>query len=148
MPVRSAETRRADTVRRLETDADVWIASSGEDGAPHLVPLSLAWDGERILVATPADTVTARNAGARGMVRAALDSASDVVIVDASVEVLDFDRVDPDTVAAYVGRVGWDPRDEPGRWSLLRLTPTRVLTWRGVEEITGRTIMRDGAWIG
>ncbi|MGI9644893.1 MAG: pyridoxamine 5'-phosphate oxidase family protein, partial [Ilumatobacteraceae bacterium] len=62
MTIRTTESRISDSIRRLETDADVWIATSGPDGTPHLVPLSLAWDGERILVATPADTATARNA--------------------------------------------------------------------------------------
>ena len=146
MPTRSPSRRRADAVHRLQTDPDVWVATSSAGGLPHLVPLSLAWDGDHVLVATPSHTVTVRNAVASGTVRAALDSASDVVIVDATVEVLDFDSVDPHTAASYVGRVGWDPRDEPGEWSLLVLTPTRVLAWRGVAEIEDRTIMRDGVW--
>jgi hypothetical protein len=48
---RSLAQRKADTVAKLGTPAiDVWVASaSGSD--PHLVPLSLAWLDDRVVVA-------------------------------------------------------------------------------------------------
>jgi Pyridoxamine 5'-phosphate oxidase len=109
--MRSASQRKADALLRLERDANVWIATSSADGQPHLVPLSLAWDGLHMLVATPSVTPTARNAAATGVCKASLDSADDVVIIDADVEVVDFASSDPETVARYVERVGWNPAD-------------------------------------
>jgi hypothetical protein len=53
---RSRAQRRRDTEHRLTHDIDVWVASASADGAPYLVPLSLDWDGEALLVATPTDT--------------------------------------------------------------------------------------------
>jgi hypothetical protein len=144
--MRSASQRRADALLRLEQDANVWIATSSADGQPHLVPLSLAWDGRRILVATPSVTPTARNAAATGVCKASLDSAEDVVLIDADVEVVDFASVDPDTTARYVERVGWNPADEAGEWSLLIVEPRTVRAWNSVDEISGRTIMRQGQW--
>lgn len=114
---------------------------------PHLVPLSLAWDGAAILVATPANTLTARNASVSGRLRASLQDADDVVVLDTSVVVMTFADVDEPTAAAYVERVGWDPREEVGEWWLLVLTPTRVQAWNGIHEDNGRTIMRDGRWV-
>jgi len=134
-------------LHRLESDPNVWIATGGPDGVPHLVPLSLAWSGEQILVATPTDSVTVRNASATGAVRAALDSADDVVIVDATAEAIALGDADPDTMRAFVDRVGWDPGAESGEWSLVVLSPTRIQAWRNVGEIEGRTVMRDGNWI-
>jgi predicted pyridoxine 5'-phosphate oxidase superfamily flavin-nucleotide-binding protein len=145
--IRSTEERRQQARHRLETDANVWIATADADGTPHLVPLSLVWDGERVLVATPTTSRTVRNATASGRARLALDSADDVVILDTRVEAIDFAAADPDVIARYTARAGWDPRDEPGAWTLLLLTPRTVLAWRDVFEIPGRTIMRDGAWI-
>jgi AraC-like DNA-binding protein len=49
--------RRVDTLARLESDADVSVAASA--GRPHLVPLSLAWDGAHVILATPAASPTA-----------------------------------------------------------------------------------------
>lgn len=144
--MRSTEQRVADTLRRLNTDANVWVASA-VDGRPHLVPLSLAWDGERLLVATPADTPTARNLSASGQAKVTLDSADDVVLIEADATVASFDESDETTVGAYIDRVGWDPRNEPGTWVLIALTPSVTRAWNGVREINGRTIMRDGAWL-
>jgi hypothetical protein len=144
--MRSASQRKADAIVRLERDANVWIATASAGGQPHLVPLSLAWDGRCILVATPSVTPTARNAAATGVCKASLDSADDVVLIDADVEVVDFAGADPETAERYVERVGWSPADEPGEWSLLILEPRTIRAWSGVDEIAGRTIMRHGLW--
>lgn len=144
--MRNASERKADSLRRLERDPNVWIATSSADGQPHLVPLSLAWDGLRMLVATPSGMPTARNAAATGVCKASLDSAVDVVLIDADVEVVDFASVDPETAARFVERVGWNPADEPGVWSLLILDPKTIRAWNSENEISDRTIMRNGQW--
>lgn len=144
--MRSAEQRKSEAIKRLEQDPNVWIATASSDGVPHLVPLSLAWDGTHLLVATPSNTPTARNAAASGVVRAALDSAVEVVLIEASVEVIDFTDADEVTTHTYVERVGWNPTDESGDWSLLIATPRTIRSWANVSEISGRTIMRDGNW--
>jgi hypothetical protein len=49
--------------------------------------------------------------------------------------------------AAYVAQADWDPRGSAG-YVFLVLRPVRVQAWREVNEIPGRTLMRDGAWLG
>src|SRR5580704_10958743 len=85
--MRTVSERRADTVGRLEHDADGWAATANA-GRPHLVPLSLAWDGARVILATPADSPTARNAAASGDISLALGTSRDVTIIQAAVEVV------------------------------------------------------------
>ena len=46
--------RRSDTEQRLAHDVDVWVATASAEGVPYLVPLSFDWDGEALLLATPA----------------------------------------------------------------------------------------------
>ncbi|MEM9651662.1 MAG: pyridoxamine 5'-phosphate oxidase family protein [Actinomycetota bacterium] len=145
--MRSLSERKAHAVARLEGDTNVWVATGSADGVPHMVPLSLAWDGTRVLVATPTDSPTVRNAAASGLVKAALDSADDVVLIDGTVDVVDFARADPAEAHAYVTRVGWNPADQDGDWSLLRIQPRTIRVWNGVAEIQGRTILRGGAWL-
>lgn len=147
MPKRPSSQRKEDALGRLRTEPNVWVATASLAGQPHLVPLSLAWLGDAIVVATPTDTPTVRNAAASGRARATLDSADDVVIFDTEVSVEAIESADPALVEDYVRRVGWDPRNNPGSWSILTLTPERVQVWNGVEEITGRTIMRNGTWM-
>ena len=63
---RTREQRKADTLAKLSAPAaDVWVATPPRmlAGTPaaYLVPLSLAWLDERVVLATEADSVTARN---------------------------------------------------------------------------------------
>lgn len=132
---------------RLETEANVWLATASSEGIPHLVPLSLAWIDGQIVVATPVDTPTVDNVVANGRARASLDSADDVVIIDADVVVHPYDDVEAALTGRYVDRVGWDPKTNPGTWCLLVLTPRRGQAWNGPGEIAGRTIIRDGRWL-
>jgi hypothetical protein len=148
MASRSTATRIADTRRRLESEPDVWIATASAEGVPHLIPLSLAWDGSQILVATPPDSPTVMNIVATGLARASLADTDDVVIINASAAVAPFEETPGDVVDFFVEAAGWDPRKEEGRWSLLTLTPRMIHAWKGEPELVGRTIMRRGAWVG
>jgi len=147
MPNRTIAERAAHARNRLSSDHNVWISTGSQDGIPHLVPLSLAWLDGAIVVATPSTTPTARNARASGRARAALDNADDVVIFDTDVETQPFDDAPTAMVNGYIESVGWDPRDNPGSWSLLVLRPRTAHVWNGPAEIDGRTIIRDGRWL-
>ncbi|HYF72806.1 MAG TPA: hypothetical protein VD864_08285 [Nocardioides sp.] len=47
---------------------------------------------------------------------------------------------------AYAAQADWDPRGSAG-YVYLVLRPERVQAWREADEIAGRTLMRDGAWL-
>jgi pyridoxamine 5'-phosphate oxidase-like protein len=147
MTNRPTSARISATLERLNSESNVWVATSSVSGIPHLVPLSLAWYDDVILVATPSNTPTARNILATGRARASLDSAEDVAIFETVAETTSFADASEGTKAAYVSRVGWNPNDEAGDWSLISLTPRLIHAWNGVAEIQGRTIMQDGEWI-
>lgn len=147
MTERPIKTRIADTIRRLESEPDIWIATSSVDGLPHLVPLSLVWDGRRILLSTPPTTPTVRNIVATGWARASLADTDDVVIVSASAAATPFATAAPEIVDLFVDRAGWDPRGQPGEWSLITLTPEAIFAWKGEPELAGRMIMRKGKWV-
>lgn len=125
----------------------MWIATASADGVPHLIPLSLAWDGSQILLATPPESPTARNIVATGWARASLADTDDVVIVVAAAAATPFEQTPVEVAEFFAEAAGWDPRREGGRWSLLTLTPETVHAWKGEPELAGRTIMRDGAWV-
>jgi len=146
-PARSRRQRRRDTEHRLAHDVDAWVASASADGAPYLVPLSFDWDGEALLVATPAGSPTGRNLASCRAARVALGHTRDVCMIDAEVEVLDIGALPADRAERFVARTGFDPRplDPPYRW--FRLTPRRIQAWREVNELAGRELMRDGRWV-
>jgi hypothetical protein len=144
---RSRAERRRDTEHRLAHDVDVWVASASADGVPYLVPLSFDWDGEALLVATPADSPTGRNLAATRTVRLGLGQTRDVSMIDGDVEVLEIDALPPEQGDRFASRSGFDPREltTPYRW--FRIVPRRMQAWREVNELSDRTLMRDGRWL-
>ena len=144
---RSRSQRRGDTEHRLAHDVDVWVATASADGAPYLVPLSFDWDGEALLVATPADSPTGSNLAATRTARLGLGHTRDVSMIDGDVEVLELDALAQEPAARFAARSGFDPRmeDTPYRW--FRITPRRIHAWREANELPGRVLMRDGQWL-
>jgi hypothetical protein len=144
---RDGRTRKADTLAMLTTPAiDAWVASASESGRAHLVPLSLAWvDGQAVL-AVPETSITARNLAGSGRARLAVGPTRDVVMIDAHLDRAVAVGDDEELGEAYAAQADWDPRRDSG-YVFLVLRPVRLQAWRESDEIEGRTLMRDGAWI-
>jgi hypothetical protein len=144
---RTRAQRRRDTEHRLGHDVDLWVASASSDGVPYLVPLSFDWDGEALLLATPAGSPTGRNLAATGTVRLGLGDTRDVSMIDGDVEVLELDALAPEQGDRFAARTGFDPRPlaTPYRW--FRISPRRIQAWREVDELPERELMRDGRWL-
>jgi len=144
---RDRATRKANVLAMLATPAvDVWVATASPTGAAHLVPVSLAWIDERVVIAVEGRSVTARNLTASGAARLAVGSTRDVVMIDATLETTVDVGADGPLGAAYVEQADWDPRLSSG-YVFLVLRPVRVQAWREANEIPGRTLMRDGTWL-
>jgi hypothetical protein len=151
VPPRTRPERVRDSRTALETSIDVWVATAttGEDGVlrPYLVPLSLAWLDERVVVALPADSRTASGLRAAGTARLAVGSTRDVVMIDAV-----FERIEPVSEATelaerYADRSDWDPREDAGNYVFAVLRPERIQAWRESNELAGRTVMLEGRWL-
>jgi hypothetical protein len=145
-PPRPRAQRRRDTEHRLTHDIDVWVASASERG-PYLVPLSFDWDGEALLVATPADSPTGRNLAATRTARLGLGHTRDVSMIDGVVEVVEIGSLPLERGDRFAARTGFDPRTlaTPYRW--FRISPRRIQAWREVDELADRELMRDGRWL-
>jgi hypothetical protein len=149
---RDAHTRRADTLAKLQArHADVWVASASMHGAQpvaHLIPLSLAWIDDRVVIAAPSQQQTARNIAERGTARLALGPTRDVVIIDAVLErQIRVAEVPAEFAERYAAQADWDPRQESATYAYLVLRPERIQAWREANELRGRTLMRDGVWL-
>jgi Pyridoxamine 5'-phosphate oxidase len=145
--MRSTEQRKSDAIGKLETDQDVWVATADERGNAHLVPLSLCWHDGKVVVAVEGRSRTARNASASGQARLALGPSRDVVMIDATAALVPCSATAA-IAGAYRDRTGWSPGANGGEWVFILLQPTTMQVWREVDEIAGRTVMRDGAWLG
>lgn len=141
--------RKADVLAKLTAPvADVWVATSDGREA-FLVPLTMAWWREKIVLAAGDGTPTARNLVAGWRARLALGGTRDVVRVGAVL-----DRVipvgDPGAVEAgeaFAQQGDWDPRKMGPPYVLLILRPERIEAWREENELAGRHVMRAGEWL-
>jgi len=144
---RDAVTRKADTLTMWATpEIDGWVSTASTAGEAHLVPLSVAWVDERLVVAVQRTSRTARDITGSGRARMAIGPTRDVTMVDARldrvVEVAESGALG----AAYAAQADWDPRGNDG-YVFLVMRPDRVQAWREADEIAGRTLMRDGSWL-
>jgi nitroimidazol reductase NimA-like FMN-containing flavoprotein (pyridoxamine 5'-phosphate oxidase superfamily) len=140
---RSAEQRKADTLARLASEVDAWIATADADGSAYLLPLSFLWDGTGMIVSTPRSSVTGRNLSRGGWLRVGVGQLRDVTMIDGTAEAVEDER----TKDAFAAKHGWDPRNETGDYAYFRIVPHRMQAWREVNELAGRTLMRDGSWL-
>jgi hypothetical protein len=149
-PARSGPERKAHALELLEREQDVWVATADAHGAVCQIPLSFAWDGSALILATPSGSVTGRNLAASGQVRIALGGTRDVVLIEGAVRTYPGDEVPEAYGDAFAAKLVWDPRKDSsssGAYAYFVVTPVRLQSWREENELKGRTLMRDGAWL-
>jgi hypothetical protein len=111
------------------------------------VPLSFLWDGEALLVATPANSPTGRNLQSTSKVRVGVGPTRDLVLVEGTVAAAVAAGDIPDQVGdAFAAKAGFDPRQLTG-YLYFRIAPRRLQAWREADELEGRDLMRDGRWL-
>jgi len=150
-PPRPAAQRKSDTLAKLAArDADVWVSTASADGdaaTPYLVPLSLLWANERIVIALEASSRTARNIRRSNDARLGMGPTRDVVMIDVDVEsVVAATDIDSTVADAYAEQAGWDPREQTSAHVYITFRPIRIQAWREANELAGRTLMADSRW--
>jgi hypothetical protein len=147
-PARTPKQRKQDTLDRLEHDEDTWVSTAAADGAsPYLIPLSFLWDGETLLLATPAASPTGRNLRTTGKARLGIGPTRDVVMIEGTVRTLEPAELPGGVGDAFAFKTGFDPRQLSTPYLYFSVTPQRVQAWREADEIAGRDLMRDGEWL-
>ncbi|HET9172893.1 MAG TPA: pyridoxamine 5'-phosphate oxidase family protein [Actinospica sp.] len=150
MPPRSAAERKAHVLKLLESEADVWVATADVEGGPVLIPLSFAWTGSVLVLSTPEGSATGRNLAASGAVRIALGATRDVVVISGRVRTHSSADVPARLADAFAAKHSWDPRQDSsssGGYAFFEVAPVRIQAWREENELKGRTLMREGAWL-
>ncbi len=146
--IRSTSQRIQDTRHLLATEDDVWVATASGDAVPHMVPFSLHWDGEHVIIATEPGTATVRNLTASPAAKLAIGDSRDVVIMTArAVSIADAREADRQLLQQFSLRVGWNPDGADVEMVFVTFKPERIHAWRDVAEIPERTIMRSSEWL-
>jgi hypothetical protein len=111
------------------------------------VPLSFDWDGEALLLATPANSPTGKNFAANRTARLGLGDTRDVSMIEGDVDVLEMHALSQEQGDRFAARTGFDPRTPDGRYRWFRISPRRIRAWREVNELSDSELMRDGRWL-
>ncbi|HEU5265107.1 MAG TPA: hypothetical protein VFU35_00345 [Jatrophihabitans sp.] len=149
---RPLQQRKADTLAKLTAPAaDGWIATAsaepGHDPRPYLVPLSIAWIDETVVIAVDAASRTAANLRRTGTARVGLGPTRDVVLIDVTARASHPQSEVPERLArSYAAQADWDPSEPGGTNVYFVLEPMRIQAWREVNELAGRTLMSRGRW--
>lgn len=144
---RDAARRRADTVSRLSTDIDAWVATAGSDGRPYLVPLSFLWHQETLLFATTAASPTVRNLRVTPHARVGIGPTRDVVLIEGDVQIVPRVELPADVGDSFATAAGFDPRQSRAEYVYLRVRPRLIQAWREENELAARVLMRAGRWL-
>jgi hypothetical protein len=135
-----------EALERLERDIDAWVATAKGD-MPYLAPLSFLWDGVTLLISVPTASPTSRNLLDSGKARVSIGEHRDVVLITGDAAPIEVRDIAPEVGDAFAAKCGFDPRGFKTSFMYFRIVPTGVQAWRGVPEVEGRDLMRDGVWL-
>jgi hypothetical protein len=144
---RTVHARKLDVVASLEDQNDLWLATADSSGRPHLIAVSVWWDGTDLVMATVATSRTAKNLALGQEVRLAGGTPADALMVDARVVESQSADEAPDVADGFAKAMGWDPRQVGKGWAFFRLRPSRIQAYRGYDELEGRDVMRNSRWL-
>lgn len=145
--LRSTGDRKADVLKSLGGQKDLWLATADRSGRPHLIAVSAWWNGTHVVIATSGTSRTARNLTDNPLARLGIGSPEDVVAVDATADVPMAVEDSANIATGFAEAVGWDPREVGGGWVFFRLALVRIQAYRGYDELEGRDVMRNSSWL-
>lgn len=118
----------AETRRRLETERNVWLATTRKSGRPHLVPVWFVWHAARFWIGMNEKSVKARNLQRSPLVSLALENGDDVVICEGEAE-----RVErpysADILQKFQSKYGWNIATDDDYGFLAQVTPNKWMIW-------------------
>ena len=145
---RTLTERKADVLKTLGKDFDMWVATADPSGGPHLIAASGWWDGTRVVMTTRAGTRTAQNLAQNLTAQFAIGTQADAITITAHLDDSYPAAEAPQEIAeGFKASAGWDPREEGEGWVFYRFTPERIQAFRGYGETQGRDVMKKSRWL-
>jgi hypothetical protein len=140
--------RREAAMEHLRSNSNLWLATASDGRGPHLITLAYSWDGSRLTTATFEGSRTLKNVRAQPKVRAAIGTAADVLMIDATATIATVVNIADiaEVAQRYAQASGNGPQSVPG-FVYIQLVPVRIQLWKGVSEFAGRTVMSGGVWL-
>ena len=113
---------------RLQTEGNIWLATTRPNGKPHLIPIWFVWLHERAYICTGESSVKVKNLRANPRATIALEDGNRPVIAEclASFVAQPFPA---DVMAAFLHKYNWTIATDASYNALIALQPEKWLTW-------------------
>lgn len=94
-----------DLAQRLQTERNIWLATTRPDGRPHLVPIWFVHEAGRFYICTQAHSVKARNLQTNSAVMLALEDGDRAHVIEGRAYAVD---PSPNVINQFKEKFDWD----------------------------------------
>jgi hypothetical protein len=117
-----------ESIERLDTAQNIWIASVRPDGRPHMTPVWFAWVGGKLYVSIDPDSVKNKNIAHNPRVALSLEDGLHPVICEGTAVPLD-PPLPEEVLAVFLRKYDWDITQENQYHQVVEVTPHKWLAW-------------------
>lgn len=121
-------TLSPDAQTRLESEANIWLASVRPDGRPHMAPVWFAWHNGKLYACIQSQSVKAGNIRQNPRVSLALEDGSKVLICEGTAAFRSTPWP-PEVTGIFKRKYNWDITSDGDYDRLLEITPVKWLAW-------------------
>jgi hypothetical protein len=114
--------------RRLQSERNIWLATTRPNGRPHLIPIWFVWVAERFYICTSGDSVKVKNLATNPRASVALEDGNQPLIAECSTRLVP-KPFPAAVVQAFVEKFEWDISKDTTYQALVELTPEKWLSW-------------------
>jgi hypothetical protein len=114
---------------RLQTERNIWLATTRPNGKPHLIPIWFVWVDERFYICTGETSVKVHNLRANSRASVALEDGNKPLIAECTARLVE--NPFPDAVVqAFIQKFNWEISSDRSYGTLIELTPEKWLSWQ------------------
>ena len=117
---------------RLQTESNIWLATTRPNGKPHLIPIWFVWLHECAYVCTGESSVKVKNLHANPRATIALEDGNQPVIAECAASFV-ASPFPAEVIAAFQHKYNWNitspVSDAASDYVLIALHPEKWLTW-------------------
>ena len=111
-------------LERLESEQNIWLATTRPDGRPHLVPIWFVWVNEAFYICTERKSVKARNLRLNPRACVALESGAQPILAECHASLIE-QPYPAEVTAAFFAKFEWDITTDQQYNILIALHPQR-----------------------
>lgn len=114
---------------RFSAARNVWIATTREDGKPHLVPIWFVWHEDKFYLCTESKSVKIKNLQRDARISVAFEDGDKPLICEGTAQ-LSLPPHSAPLVALFKEKYNWDISTDASYNTLVAITPHKWLTWK------------------